>query len=635
MGDLLDLFLDFERKLLALVKDLALHPKKVADSIVAKDKLYLGAFKFYTLATSVWLIFFQFGNRYFDFFSDDFILPERLTNYLHSEQDFYFLIAPFAGLAEFFIPFAFINWLLFRKRQLSWLNHITLNIYLAGFLLVYALPWFLILYVISMFTSFDADVINYLTYLFIIIAPVAYYCWVHMKVFGVKKAISFSKPFITVIGISYLSISLLLNEPFHELIHRKIFFSKYTQFALEPTGDTLSYSYSFSDTLFSETPTHNRFPANLVRAVTSHANTSILANYDRSSMQYLYSLIITTPEITKNISLHQQGVADLQLFSINQIDSGSQFIVLRNNVFVNMFSVFSMLSDTLRLIKVDRKGVPSSPKIFTDHLNVLSKIIEVDSTVVFSGILRATQEPVLGKLTPSLDATQEVYTFQNQKNYHIDFLSPASSSSFQGLMSHDDGGKLKEITWMQWSFSDGGFKKTGEMSLYKNEFSPTKNFFGGFLHKSKLVYLNDTTSVAAFQIMTDSSFSISLSRINNKKMKVEWNSILSIPADFAFNEELLADSTSAYLLGRAVAVFHSGLSQYYYQLPYVLKVNIQTGMSEGVHFLPLKKDLTEYGYYLSSLENIYLVTSSVYQDDQYIYWCIEGRHYYKIKKSEL
>ena len=343
-------------------------------------------------------------------------------------------------------------------------------------------------------------------------------------------------------------------------------------------------------------------------------------------MEYLYSLITTTPQTTKSIPLHQQPVADLRFFSINQIDSGSQFIVLHNN----MFSVYS---DTLQLIKVDRTGTPSHPKIFTDHLSVLSKIIEVDSALVFSGILRASREPVLGKLTASLDATQQVYIFRNQRNYYIDFLSPASSSAFQGLISHDDGGKLKEITWMQGSFTTDGFKKTAEIDLYKNEFSPTKNFFIGFLHNSRLVYLNDTTSVAAFQIMTDSSFSISLSRINNQKMKVAWSSILSIPADFAFNDELLADSTSAYLLGRAAAVFHSGLSLYYYQLPYVQKVNIQTGLSEGIHFLPMQKSWT--GYYLSSLEDMYTITSSAYQDDQYIYWCIEGRHYYKIKKSEL
>lgn len=626
MGDLLDLFLDFERKLLALIRDLAVNPKKVADSIVAKDKVYLGAFKFYTFATSAWLIFFQFGNRYFDFFSDDFVLPERLTRYLQSEQDFAFLIAPFAGLAEFFIPFALINWLLFKRRGLSWLNHVTLNIYLAGFLLVYALPWFLVLYVLGNFTSFDGDGINYIAYLSVIITPVVYYCWVHMKIFGVKKLVSFTKPFITVIAGSYLSISMLLNEPFHELIHRKIFYNKYNQFALEPTKDTLTYSYSFSDTLFRETPTGNRFPATVVRGVTTRVNTSVMANYDRTSRGYLYSLIISTPEATQNIPLYQQSLAELQFFSINQIDSGSQFIVLHNNV-------FTVFSDTLRLIKVDRKGVASQPNIFTDHLSVLSKIIEVDSTLIFSGILRASREPVIGKLTNTLDATQEVYTFRNQKNYHIDFLSPASSSTFQGLMSHDDGGKLKEITWMQGSFTDGGFKKTGEIGLYKNEFSPTKNFFNGFLHNSKLVSLNDTTSLVAFQIMTDSSFSISLSRINNKKMKAEWNSILSIPADFAFNDELLADSASVYLLGRAAAVFHSGLSLYYYQLPYVQKVNSQTGISEGVHFLPMKKDWT--GYYLSSLEAMYMIASSAYQDDQYIYWCIEGRHYYRIKKSEL
>lgn len=78
MGELLDLLLDFERKLLLLIRDLALRPQKISQAIVAKDKSYLGAFKFYTIATSAWIIFFQLGNRYFDFFSSDFVLPERL-----------------------------------------------------------------------------------------------------------------------------------------------------------------------------------------------------------------------------------------------------------------------------------------------------------------------------------------------------------------------------------------------------------------------------------------------------------------------------------------------------------------------------------------------------------------------------
>lgn len=625
MGELLDLILDFEKKLLFLLKDLAHQPKKVADSIVSKDKFYLGAFKFYTLATSAWIIFFQLGNGYFDFFSSEFQLPDRLVKFLQSEQDFAFLIAPFAGLVEFFIPFAIVNWLLFRKRELTWLNHITLNIYLAGFLLIYALPWFLILFVFSTLSWFDGGVINIIAYISVIITPVFYYCWVYLKIFGRKKIFSFVKPLVTVIGISYLSISFFLNEPFHELIHRKIFYSKYDQFNLVPTENTSSYTYTRLDSLVFETPNNNRFAADLVSSITYNANVFVIANYDRKLMTYSHNLIIVTANTRKIIPLHPRSFSELQFFSVSQIDSMNQFIVLHNNL-------STIYSDTLRLVLVNQSQ-PPRVKTYTNHLSVLSNIIRVDSALIFSGLLRDTKEPALGKLNDSTNDVQDVHTFKGKKNYHIDHLHSDDQSTFQWLMSHDDTGRLKEIIWMQGYFTAEGLKRTGEISLYKNEFSPTKNFYTGFLHNSKLTKLSDSTSIVAFQIMTDSSFAISITQINTSQKKPDWNSIISVPADLAFNDELLADSSHVYLLGRAASIFHKGLSQNYYQLPYVMKVNKQTGLSEGVRFLKIEKDWT--GYYLPYLESIYIMPSSVYQDQQYIYWILGGQHYYKIDKKKL
>lgn len=624
MGELLDLILEFEKKLLSLIKDLALHPKKIADSIVSKDKIYLGAFKFYTLATSAWIIFFQLGNSYFDFFSTEFQLPERLVKYLQSEQDFAFLIAPFAGLVEFFIPFALINWFLFRKRELSWLNHITLNIYIAGFLLIYALPWFLILFVLSTLTWFDGDMINIIAYVSVIIAPVFYYCWVYLKVFGRKKFLSFAKPLCTIITISYLSISFFLNQPFHELIHRKIFYSKYNQFNLVPTKNSSSYTYTRLDSLVYETPDNNHFAADLVNSSTYNANAFVVANYDRKLMNYSYNLIIITANSKKIIPLHSHSFSESQFFSVSQIDSMNQFIVLHNNL-------STIYSDTLRLISVNQFEPPRL-NMFTDHLNVLSSIIKIDSSFIFSGILQDSKEPVLGKLNAT-NEVQGVYTFQGKKNFHIDLTYPGNQSTFQWLMSHDDVGRLKEIIWMQGYFTTDGLKQMGKISLYKNEFSPTKNFFNGFLHNSKLTNLNDSTSIATFQIMTDSSFAISISNINTKQKKEDWNSIISVPSDLAFNDELLADSSHIYLLGRSASIFQKGLSQNYYQLPYLMKVNRQTGQSDGIEFLEMERDWT--GYYLPNLESIYTMPSSAYQDQQYIYWIIGGQHYYKIDKTKL
>ncbi|MBN8651754.1 MAG: hypothetical protein J0L67_10015 [Cytophagales bacterium] len=624
MGELLDLILDFERKLLLLIKDLVVQPKKVANSIINKDKIYLGAFKFYTLATSAWIIFFQLGNKYFDFFSEDFVLPERLINYLQSEQDFAFLIAPFAGLTEFFIPFAVINWLLFRKRELSWLNHITLNIYIAGFLLIYALPWFLILFVLSS-TSLDGGLINIIAYLSVIITPILYYSWVYLKIFGRKKFFSFAKPLCTVLAICYLSISFFLNEPFHELIHRKLFFRKYNQFSPVPDEALLS-SYTIIDSLVRETPEKNFFAADLVHSLTQNTNASVLGEYDRNLMTYTYSLSLNSEGVTRNVALHSASFNQTQFFSISQPDTSNLFFVLQNNL-------MAVYSDTLKIIIIDQSGINSKPAIFTDHLNVLSNIVKIDSSYIFSGMFRSTKEPIVGRMNLSSNTAENVYTFNGMQNFFIDNLSTNRSTELQALMSHDDKGKLREVRWIHGKITNEGFKQTSEISLYKNEFSPTINFYNGFLHRSRLTNLNDSISIAAFQIMTDSSFAISMTKINTVQKKSEWSTILTLPADFSYNDELLADSMNIYLLGRGASVFHKGLTLDYYQLPYVLKINKQTGQSEGVRFLEMERKWT--GYYLPNLESIYTMASTAYQDQHYIYWLLGGRHYYKIDKSKL
>jgi len=624
MGELLDLILDFERKLLLLIKDLVVQPKKVADSIVNKDKIYLGAFKFYTLATSAWIIFFQLGNKYFDFFREEFVLPERLINYLQSEQNFAFLVAPFAGLAEFFIPFAIINWLLFRKRELSWINHITLNIYIAGFLLIYALPWFLILFVLSSI-SLDGGLINIIAYLSVIITPILYYSWVYMKIFGPKRFFSFAKPLCTVLAICYLSISFFLNKPFHEFIHRKLLFSKYNQFSPAPDEALLS-SYTIIDSLVHETPEKNFFAADLVHSTTLNTNALVLTEYDRNSMTYTYSLYLNSKGATRRVVLHSTSFNQAQFFSISQPDTSNLFFVLQNNL-------MAVYSDTLKVITIDQSGIISKPAIFTDHLNVSSNIVKIDSLYIFSGMLRMNKEPVVGKINLLSGTTENVYTFHGMQNFFIDNLSTNRLTDVQVLMSHDDKGKLREVRWIHGNITNDGFKQRSEISLYKNEFSPTINFYNGFLHRSKLTNLNDSISIAAFQIMTDSSFATSITKINTLQKKSEWSTILTVPVDFSYNDELLADSLNIYLLGRGASVFQKGLTLNYHQLPYILKVNKQTGQSEGVRFLEMEREWT--GYYLPNLESIYTMTSSVYQDPQYIYWLLGGRHYYKINKSKL
>src|SRR5262245_42805434 len=95
MGDILDLFLDFERKLLALLRDMVIRPAAVIESVQAKDKKYLGAFKFYSLVFSLWLVLLRLTNSWLRFYGEDWTLPQRLYEYSQSQVEFTFFMAPF------------------------------------------------------------------------------------------------------------------------------------------------------------------------------------------------------------------------------------------------------------------------------------------------------------------------------------------------------------------------------------------------------------------------------------------------------------------------------------------------------------------------------------------------------------
>ena len=103
--------------------------------------------------------------------------------------------------------------------------------------------------------------------------------------------------------------------------------------------------------------------------------------------------------------------------------------------------------------------------------------------------------------------------------------------------------------------------------------------------------------------MTDSSFAINLTRIDSRKNHVEWNATLTIPADFSYNDEMLIDANAVYLLGRGASIFRKDLSLEYVQLPYVLKVDVASGMQQSLYFLPIDTR-DNFIYHLNFLESI-------------------------------
>jgi hypothetical protein len=618
MGELFDLILDFERKLVLLIRDLIVSPARIGESIIRKDKKYLGAFKFYSFITSIWILFFQFGNQYFDFFSDSFVLPDRLASFLRSEEDFAFLIAPFVVLIEFFLPFAILNYFLFRKKKLSVLQHITLNTYLGAILLLYALPVFLALWLLATYGGID------LTFPFLVLVPLLYYGYVHVRIFDGKKVFSFVKSVLTLAVISYVSVSLFLMRPFHELLHRKILYSKFSRFELKGDAPPGLYTYDYRDSVFFDEDDMNIFmnegPNNKCRD--RHA--FIKSYFHKNNFQYSYTLLTKNRFDSLSVVL-EKDVPVLLFFNIHQVDPATICIVQNRHPY--------LYRDTTQLYMIKNNGNTIVRKSYTDQLCLRSRIIRADSTLLFTGIQVKTNLPVIGELNEADGSIVSFQTLENKAGFVIDDIETGSDNSLNIILSSTVGKKLKEVQWVKGEFSAGRFYQQAELSIYKNYFNPTENFHLDFLHKGRVEVVNDSTVIAAFQVMTDSSFATNVTKINTRGRSIIWNSIVTAPGDISYYDHIMVDSTSIYILGRMASVFNKSFSADYHQLPYLQKVDIEDGQPAQAISFALNEDSRS--YILEYIESIYNRRSTAYQDRDNIYWDVDGDHHYTIRKAVL
>ena len=617
MGDILDLILDFERKLLHLIRDIVIRPQVVAESIVAKDKAYLGSFKFYSIVTSLWIITFQLANPYLDFFPTEFTVPQRLASYFQAQQDFVFLVAPFAGLIEFFIPFGIVNYFLFYNKKFSWFNHITLNIYLGAMLMLYQLPVFLFLYILNTDGTF--------VFILLFLVPAFYYGYVHVKIFGRKKLLSFLKPCLALVVIIYASVSIFIEQPFHETIHRKLFYTKFNLFDIKETISPQAFNYIHEDSIVFESEEANQFVAETVYGDVSNKHSFIICNYNRSPLRnYSYRFLEYDSARLSYTSLSKDR-PEPSFFSIAQDEKSGEKIILEG-------ALWKVFSDTTSLIVVDSLGKVRDRIIFTDYVSILSKVVKVNDSTLITGVSYGRRQPVIGFLSSSKHSIEGVYEWEGKKNFIIDDICTLKDGTLNLIMSHSEKGRLIEMVWISGRYAGGKFVKRSELNLYKNEFNPTKNFEAKYLHKGSIALLNDSTSIASFQVMTDSSFAVNLTRIDMRSNIALWSSIVIIPADFSFNDHVVVDEANIYLLGRVASVFTSDLSSVFPIHPYIQTVDLGTGRADKLFYFPDKGFHPEE---LASIEPIYGLYSSLYQDSKNIYWNINGAHNYVIYKSKI
>lgn len=604
MKDLIELILDFEKKVFHLLRDMFTSPQLVVDSLRSKDNRYASPFKFYSLVTSLWIIVFQLGSNTLDLLDEDFILPERLNQFFKSQNEFGLMIFPLVGFVEFVLPIAALNYVVFRKSGHSFRESLALGTYLAGTILLYQIPVLLITQLIlfnvfGIFSGFFNNIIH-------IVLPILIYGYISMKSHTGRKWLVFTKSVFVLLTVCTLSILFISSTAAHEAIHRLVFFWRYDRATPTATLPSDIVTYHFKQMSEEEEP--------------------------------IYS--IQNSVVEKHVSM--TAVSDRPILK-TFINGDSTTIVFDSLFTDNNFSVI-LLDEKVFLLRqhwagndifaygIDDKGKLNSWNHYSNFVRRFSKFLSADGELVFSGFDLVNEIPILGR-SRDLQPPLEIWPLKPLKGMFIDAISQKEDSEEYHLLvsGQTKQGRLKEVRWLSAVIADSATIPVRSLTLYKNEYSPTKNYQGRFLHNSKMIRVSDTTSIIAFQVMNDSTFATSINLIDIRSADLIWSRNSTFPADMCFFDEIVCLGTRIYLFGRTASVFEPRLLDEFKEGAYMQVFDVLTGELLSSHSLPFNSYDSRRpdgaGFPLS----FYLNSTSVYHDDAFIYWSIAGQHFYKIR----
>lgn len=598
MGDILDLFLDFERKLLALFRDMFVRPRDVIESIQAKDNKYLGAFKFYSFVFSVWFILLRLTNSWLEFYGEEWVLPNRLFEYSQAQVDFSFFLAPFLGLVELFLPIGVLSYLLFRRAGYSLVTHLSFATNIGAVFLIYYLP---MVYVVTLLT--EGSLPQEFSEIMAVVClgmPIVYTTYVYIRVFKANVWLNALKG-IAIVGVcGFVFIILISSVPIDDFIHKNFFYRKYAKFEVAPNMPQSSWRevYSTRDApmiLFqSNTASH------------SHAYVSGI----RSSLDDDFSLLIFSE--TDTIKAPLKNTAHMEM-------SYPRFIVndLENFIFVAKVNLnFEGKPGMMWLF--DRKGNLLLHNESVPNMDLVTRGIDGGKRVLVTGSDYLTKIPVLdGK------------SFNGLKNFAVDEVLYDSTGSSQVIVQKTTNKRLREIRWLSGHISADSFQVEKQLELFRNDFSPTLNGDYVPIHNANLLSVDSGKSIITFQVMTDTSFALDVTSINVTSGQQLWNRTYSVPADLAFFQNSLYFEGNLFVLGTATTIFPTGIVMgTEFRNAFVLVIDASNGKLKNIYFLPPDTNFVGLQYFLET-------ESMAYIADRKIFWTVDGIKSYIISIDSL
>ena len=139
MDDIIELFVDFEKKFFKLIKHLIIKPKLVYDSLLNKETTYTKPFKFYSVISSFTLFLILLSNRFnfFNLWNDKQVLPKYWVEYYSNINEISLTLFPILGFLFIAILLALFSFLLFRKPKKNILFHFNYALYVMSLMILY------------------------------------------------------------------------------------------------------------------------------------------------------------------------------------------------------------------------------------------------------------------------------------------------------------------------------------------------------------------------------------------------------------------------------------------------------------------------------------------------------------------
>lgn len=233
MDDLLDILLDFERRIVGLIRVSILSPRKILDDIKQGGSTFISPFRLYSLVTTLAIASLVLGH-YLDHTrlwssGEDLIMPPYWNEYLESLLDFSLLVAPVYAFLITIIVITILSAVLFVKQNARLFHHLKFHTYLIGVILFYLALLNTVTMIPYLFVGPDEigtifGTIGYLIIALFLVPPFVFYLRGFLAYSGPRGWVT-AKAILVMTVTTYSTITIVGRSDI-ELLHERIFYKK-------------------------------------------------------------------------------------------------------------------------------------------------------------------------------------------------------------------------------------------------------------------------------------------------------------------------------------------------------------------------------------------------------------------------